>query len=466
MTGSSGPRRSGPPTLPGARAAGVLADTRAELEATREILRVLARARGDTQAVFDTIVRLVLTLCHASSAGVFTYDGALVHIGALAFVDPSGGDALREFFPSPPSRDSAATRAVLTRAVTLIPDVTTDPEYRLGDKGLRAGFRSALAVPLLRERQAVGALAVGRREPGPYSHHEVAMLEHFAEHATLAIENARLIREIETRDATIRALVEDNRATDSMLGHSPLLAQLCRHIAQVAPTDSTVLIEGETGTGKELAARAIHAASARHDRPLIRIDCAALSRAHVESELFGHEKGAIAGAIWQRRGGFELAEGGTLFLDEVGELPLDVQEKLLRALQERRFTRVGGTATLRADVRVIAATNRDLRGEAAAGRFRADLLALLGMFRLPLPPLRSRREDVPLLLEHYARLVARRLGRPYEGLEPGFVARATTYSWPGNIRELQHVVERALVLSRGGPLDASGAVSRRPSTLG
>ena len=459
-------RRTGPPTLPGARAAGVLADTRAELEASREIQRVIARSRGDTQPVFDAITRLALKLCNGSTAGVFTYDGTLVHIGAAAFTDPMAITELRQVFPRPPSRDTAVTRAILTRSMALVPDVTADPEYRLGDQGRRAGFRSVLAVPMLRDRQPLGAIVVGRPTPGPFGHHEVALLESFADQATLAIDSARLVREIETRDATIRALVEDSRATESMLGHSPLLAQLCRQIAQLAPTDSSILIEGETGTGKELAARALHAASARHDRPFIRIDCAALPAALVGSELFGHEQGAFPGAIRQRRGAFELADRGTVFLDEVAELPLDAQARLLRALQERAFERLGGTANVRVDVRIVAATSRDLRGEARAGRFRSELLDRLGMFPLALPSLRARREDVPMLLEHFAKLIARRLGRPYEGLDPGFVSRATMYNWPGNIRELQQVVERALLLSRGGPLDASGAVSRRPSTLG
>jgi transcriptional regulator with GAF, ATPase, and Fis domain len=464
MSASSSTRR-GPPTLPGSRAAGVLADTRAELEATREIQRAIARSRGDTQPAFEAIARLALKLCNASTAAVLTYDGTLVHLGAAAFTDPAGLAQLRQFFPRPPSRDSAATRAVLTRSMALIPDITADPEYKLSDKGVQVGFRSVLALPLLRDRQPLGAIAVGRPEPGPFGHQHVALLENFADQATIALETARLAREIEVRDATIRAL-QDTRVTDNMLGHSPLLAQLCRQIAQMAATDSTVLIEGETGTGKELAARGIHAASPRHERPFIRIDCATLSHALAESELFGHEQGAFTGAMRQRRGGFELADRGTLFLDEVAELPLHAQARLNTVLQERSFQRLGGTSTLRVDVRVIAATSRDLRGETRAGRFNPELLERLGLFRLQLPTLRDRREDVPLLLEHFARQIARRLGRPFEGLDPGFVARATMYSWPGNVRELQQVVERALLLSRGGPLDATGAVSRRPQTLG
>ncbi len=231
-----------------------------------------------------------------------------------------------------------------------------------------------------------------------------------------------LRREIEAHGrskATIRALVEDGVAHgDAMIGRSAALARVREQIGQVAPTDSTVLVQGETGTGKELVARAIHAGSTRRDRALIRINCAALPRELVESELFGHEKGAFTGALQQRRGRFELADGGTLFLDEVGELPLDAQAKLLRVLQEREFERVGGSRSLRVDVRVVAATNRDLRAEVEAGRFRADLFFRLNVFPIVLPPLRERRDDIAALLEHFARGTARRLGRHCDGLAP------------------------------------------------
>jgi formate hydrogenlyase transcriptional activator len=256
--------------------------------------------------------------------------------------------------------------------------------------------------------------------------------------------------------ATIHLLVEESRSRDdAMVGDSAALRRVREQIAQVASTDSTVLIRGETGTGKELVARAIHEQSARRERPLVRINCTALPRELVESELFGHEKGAFTGAIQLRRGRFELADGGTLFLDEVGELPLETQPKLLRVLQEREFERVGGARTLRTDVRVVAATNRDLHAEVRANRFRADLYFRLEVFPIEVPPLRDRREDIPLLLRHFAAKTARRLGRTLDGLSPAFVERACAYAWPGNIRELENLVERALILTRGGMLDGS-----------
>ncbi len=269
-----------------------------------------------------------------------------------------------------------------------------------------------------------------------------------------------LRREIEAHrksKATIHLLVEEIRSDhDALIGESPALQRVREQIAQVAPTDSTVLIQGETGTGKELVARAIHEKSARRERPLIKINCAALPRELVESELFGHEKGAFTGAIQQRRGRFELADGGTLFLDEVGELPPEAQGKLLRVLQEREFERIGGARSLRVDVRVIAATNRDLHAEVGATRFRADLYFRLDVFPLVLPPLRERRDDIPRLLQHFAARTARRLGRAIDGISPTFIERARAYDWPGNIRELENLVERALIMSRGGMLDASG----------
>ncbi|HLS56836.1 MAG TPA: sigma-54 dependent transcriptional regulator [Zeimonas sp.] len=268
-----------------------------------------------------------------------------------------------------------------------------------------------------------------------------------------------LRREIEAHrrsKATIRLMVEDTRADDdAMIGDSSAMRRVREQLAQVAVTDSTVLIQGETGTGKELVARAIHARSTRRDRPLIRLNCAALPRELVESELFGHEKGAFTGAIQQRRGRFELADGGTLFLDEVSDLPADAQAKLLRVLQEREFERLGGTRTLHVDVRVIAATNRDLHAEVVAGRFRADLYFRLNVFPIALPPLRERRDDVPRLLAHFAQRTARKLGRRFDGIAPAFVERARACDWPGNIRELENLVERALILSNGGPLDGS-----------
>ena len=267
-----------------------------------------------------------------------------------------------------------------------------------------------------------------------------------------------LRREIEAHRrsrSTVQYLMEEIRSDrDAMVGDSPALRHVLEQIAQVSTTDSTVLIQGETGTGKELVARAIHERSPRRERPLVKVNCAALPRDLVESELFGHEKGAFTGATQQRRGRFELADGGTLFLDEAGELPLEAQAKLLRVLQEREFDRVGGTRSLRTDVRVIAATNRDLHARVAAGGFRADLYYRLNVFPILVPALRERRDDIPGLVRHFAAKAARKLGRTLDGISPAFVERARAYDWPGNIRELENLVERAIIMSNGAVLDA------------
>jgi PAS domain S-box-containing protein len=240
---------------------------------------------------------------------------------------------------------------------------------------------------------------------------------------------------------------------EQIVGRSPALAEVLADVARVAPTDASVLLSGETGTGKELVARAIHSNSKRKDKPLIKVNCAALPAGLVESELFGHEKGAFSGAIARRLGRFELADGGTLFLDEVGELPPEAQVKLLRALQEREFDRVGGGAPIRVDVRVIAATNRDLLKEVREKRFREDLYYRLNVFPVRLPPLRERGGDIPLLVHFLVNKFVARVGKPVDGVSQRTMQRLQDYPWPGNIRELENVLERAVILATGPTLD-------------
>jgi formate hydrogenlyase transcriptional activator len=234
-----------------------------------------------------------------------------------------------------------------------------------------------------------------------------------------------------------------------IIGSSPALRAALHQVTVVAPTDTTVLIHGETGTGKELIARALHEGSPRRERPMIKLNCSAISAGLVESELFGHVKGAFTGATDRRVGRFELADGGTLFLDEVSELPLETQAKLLRVLQEQEFEPVGSSKTVKVDVRVVAATNRDLAGDSSTGRFRADLFYRLNVFPIELPPLRQRRDDIQTLAEHFMRRMARKLGKPLDGIDPETLRALEAYSWPGNIRDLQNTIERAAVLASG-----------------
>jgi DNA-binding NtrC family response regulator len=288
----------------------------------------------------------------------------------------------------------------------------------------------------------------------------------------LETQNARLREEVEAHErtkGTVECLVEEIRSSHDfgeMLGESRALRQVLDEIGRVAGTDSTVLVQGETGTGKELVARAIHRSSRRRDRPLIKLNCAALPRDLVESELFGHERGAFTGATQQRRGRFELADGGTLFLDEVGELPLETQPKLLRVLQEREFERVGGSGTLSCDVRVIAATNRDLLSQVNAGTFRSDLYYRLNVFPLALPPLRERSEDIPALVRHFLARSARKLGGQPADIASLLIERAAGYAWPGNVRELENYVERSAIIGGPAALEASELPAARHGSAG
>lgn len=307
--------------------------------------------------------------------------------------------------------------------------------------------------------QASPALAVVMRDVTARCEAEAVLRAHAAQ------DRDPMRRDIQTRqqaEKTINALQRDNGSLrdtintthhfEEIVGTSAALTRVLQQVEQVASTDATVLITGETGTGKELIVRALHHHSPRRDRPLIKVNCTALSAGLIESELFGHEKGAFTGAIARKLGRFELAAGGTLFLDEMGEMPLEVQAKLLRVLQEGEFERVGGMQTLTSDVRVIAATNRDLQHAVAAHDFRADLFYRLHVFPIHLPPLRERPEDIPVLVQHFVTTCGQRLEKRIETIEPATMERLRAYAWPGNIRELEHLIERTLILTRGSTL--------------
>ena len=256
----------------------------------------------------------------------------------------------------------------------------------------------------------------------------------------------------------------NSRRFEQILGMSPALEAVLEQVEQVAPTDSTVLIQGETGTGKELIARAVHNLSSRCGRPFIKLNCAAIPFDLLESELFGHEKGAFTGAIAQKIGRFEMADKGTLFLDEVGDIPPALQPKLLRVLQEQEFERLGSNRTHQVDVRLVAATNRNLVDMVKRNEFRSDLYYRLNVFPIPLPPLRARREDIPALVEHFVEIYARRMGKQIDQVSSETMSELASYAWPGNIRELQNFIERSVILSTGNVLQAPFASLKAAAT--
>ncbi len=268
----------------------------------------------------------------------------------------------------------------------------------------------------------------------------------------IVLEKALEKRQLRRDASSLRQRVRERFSFPNIIGDAPELQGVFELIKQAAPTKATVLILGESGTGKELVAQALHEESPRRDKPFIKVNCAALSESLLESELFGHEKGSFTGAIGRKEGRFELADGGTLFLDEVGEISASLQIKLLRVLQNREFERVGGTQTVKVDVRLVAATNRDLAAEVKAGRFREDLYYRLNVVAVTLPPLRSRKADIPALVSHFVEKFAQAYGKQVKGLAPGTLNAFLSHSWPGNVRELENAVERAVVLCKGSEL--------------
>ncbi len=316
----------------------------------------------------------------------------------------------------------------------------------------REKIRTFAGQPLVFRDRMLGVVAVFSRADIDEQQHR--WLRAFADHAAVAIANAHAFEEIadlrarlEQERDYLREEVKEAQSHGEILGSSEVLKKVLRQITLVAPTDAGILLQGESGTGKELVARAIHEQSARRDRPLVRVNCASIPKDLFESEFFGHVRGAFTGALRNRVGRFQLAHGGTLFLDEVGEIPLELQSKLLRVLQEGEFERVGDDHTRKVDVRVIAATNRNLKAEAEAGRFRQDLFFRLSVFPMEIPPLRERKEDIAPLASHFLRMAAQRLNRPLPPMTRAQLLSLQGYAWPGNVRELQNVLERAVILS-------------------
>lgn len=324
------------------------------------------------------------------------------------------------------------------------------------------GVETLCILPLIRCNSILGVLCLVRLEKNAFTHSDIEFLTQIAGQVAIAIDNAFAYRRItelsdqlKQENLYLENEIRSELNFEDIIGNSKALRHVLRQVEAVAPTNSTVLIQGETGSGKELIARAVHNLSRRRERPFVKLNCAAIPTGLLESELFGHEKGAFTGAIAQRIGRFELASQGTIFLDEISEIPVDLQPKLLRVLQEREFERLGSSRTLRTDARLIAATNRDLSAMVEEQKFRSDLFYRLNVFPVYVPPLRDRKEDIPFLVRHFAQHFARNMTKDIDTISAETLNALTYYPWPGNVRELQNVIERAVILSKGSVLKVS-----------
>jgi formate hydrogenlyase transcriptional activator len=427
----------------------------------------------DTRELFRAVAPALRRCCSADVAALSVYDAEANVLRHHVCDAPEGfGEASDVPLPPASTIEGSATGYVFRTGeprVFSASELDAFPESRF----IRArGIESACSVPLATAHGVLGTLNLGAFATDAFSPRQFPLLTRVAGQIAIALRNAFSYERIEQLNAQLaqeKLYLEDeirgDHQFDEIIGNSRALSRVLREIETVAPTDSTVLISGETGSGKELVARAIHQFSGRRDRAFVKLNCAAIPTGLLESELFGHEKGAFTGAISTRVGRFELANHGTVFLDEVGEIPLELQPKLLRVLQEREFERLGSSRTLKSDARLIAATNRDLAALAGEGRFREDLFYRLNVFPITVPPLRQRREDIPMLVRHFAQQFARRMKKTIETIPTEAMEALTRYDWPGNIRELQNLIERAVILSAGQTLEVPvAALNSRPGS--
>jgi formate hydrogenlyase transcriptional activator len=417
------------------------------LEVTNSVVSHL-----DLRQLFQAISATLRRVMSCDYVGLALWDLERHQLRLYAVDFPAGKGFLQEDMLF--SLDGSASGKVVQTGKPLVlsgPAWLDSEIYRVGAV---ERFQSGCFLPLISRNRVLGVLQLTRLQEQAFTQDDVDFLSQVANQVAIAVENAldyRQVTESRERLAEEKQYLQEEIRTEhrieEIIGESAALRQMLTQVEVVAPTDATVLIQGETGTGKELIARAIHQLGARRDRTFVKVNCAAIPSGLLESELFGHERGAFTGAIAQKVGRFELAHQGTLFLDEIGDIPLDLQPKLLRVLQEQEFERLGSTRTRHVDVRLVAATNRDLAQMVAEGTFREDLYYRLNVFPLTVPPLRERVEDLPLLVRHFAHTYARRMRKRIDTIPADLLDALGSYHWPGNVRELQNVIERAVILT-------------------
>ena len=424
------------------------------LDVTNEVVSNL-ELRDLLRAISQDVRRVM----QCDYAGLSLPDAENKQLRLYALDFPAGKGFLQEELVYLMEGTPSGTAFRTMKPLTLQSPFTGWLNYPIVQIAVREGLKSICCLPLISRNRAIGVLVLARLRDDAFSQADISFLAQVANQIALAVENAlayREIRELKEQLSKEKLYLEDEIRAEmnfaQIIGSSASLRRVLKRVETVAPTDSTVLIYGETGTGKELIARAIHDLSPRRAKAFVKLNCAAIPTGLLESELFGHEKGAFTGAIAQRIGRFEVANGGTIFLDEIGEIPLELQTKLLRVLQEREFERLGSSQTLRTDARLIAATNRDLEAMVSDQKFRPDLFFRLNVFPVHVPPLRERQGDIPLLVRHFAQQFSGRMNKAIETIPSATMDALRRYQWPGNIRELQNVVERAVIISTGSVL--------------
>jgi formate hydrogenlyase transcriptional activator len=448
------------------------------LSKERDRLQLLLRINNalvsnlELKALFVAISESLREVLHNDYTSLALHDKERNRLRIFALDFPSGSGLVREAMDIP-LEGSRSGKAFTQRRPVLIkdfdsPEFDSDVSKRLSREGLQSG----MSIPLVSNQGPIATMTLASRRSNAFTESDVELMVQIGVQVALAVENAMAflqIGELKNKLAEEKLYLEDEIRTefnfDEIVGQSAALRHILEQIETVAATDSTVLILGETGTGKELIARAIHNMSSRRDHTFVKLNCSAIPAGLLESELFGHERGAFTGAIAQRIGRFELADRGTLFLDEIGDIPPELQPKLLRVLQEQEFERLGGTRTIQTNARLVAATNRDLGEMVSVREFRSDLYYRLNVFPIIAPPLRERIEDVPLLVRYFAQKLSRRMKKRIEIIPNETMDAMMRYRWPGNIRELENFVERAVILSRGSTLQAPVSELERGSAV-